>query len=61
MILSYETGRPPETVQSQRSLLSLHCLPFHPHIKDRFLYGMSALFCFAFWISTVNIVGVQNF
>ena len=46
MILSFRTGRPGQTVQTQIRLLlqeqsdqGLHCLQFHLHLLEALLYG----------------------
>ena len=55
LILSLQTNRLWQTVQTKIRLLllleeqsdqGLHCLPFHLHVLDKFLYGNTSLFDF---------------
>ena len=54
MILSIQTDRPGQTVQTQilkelleeQSHQGLHCLPFRLHRLDSLLYGRATLFKF---------------
>ena len=66
MIRSFLTDRSGQTEQTQIRLLleeqsdqGLHCLPFHVHLLDTLLYGIT--FLFEFRGITSNISGVQKF
>ena len=68
MILSFQTDRPGQTVQTQIKLLleveeqsdqGLHCLQFSLHLLDALLYGKATLFNFSGDYSKFS--GVQIF
>ena len=51
MIVSFQTDRPGQTVQTQIRLLlesdqGLHCLQFHLQLLEELLYGKALLFKF---------------